>query len=508
MLKKKNVFVLVVLFILLGIIIMSTSCATKDTETGDSNKGDTRTEAIDGNETESAENVETAKLQPNLGAADFGGYVFRVLNRTTTSPDAIDWIPRDVYAEAMNGETINDAVYKRNAYLEDKYNFKISQIFWDSAEITKYIARIIQAGDDLFDVTYPNFANAPVLAQEGHFVNLHTIPNLDLSQPWWDQRANASLSIGGKLYFTSGDNAMVNKDACPAILFNKKLLAENELENPYVLVRNNQWTIGKLYDMCKGVAKDLNGDSKMNYTDDRYGFIGQRDSMTSFLHGAGELIAAKNTDDYPVITFAERAFKAMEGCFDLMYDQDVSHNAHHLEGIVPAIYEVSEKMFMEDRALFMWCRLRIVENLRSMETDFGILPIPKLDSAQTKWGHTVNRYVGVPMCVPITNKNLERTGHILEAICAESKYTTIPAYYDVALKTKFARDAESEVMLDIIFNSTVYDVGEIYNFGNFGYDLIFMCMKNDRNLASMFDKYLPKMEKDIEKVIEKYGELN
>jgi len=505
MLKKKIIFVLIIL-----ISIMSISCAKKDAETNDSdNKNmNTATEAIDGGETESAGDTEPPKLQPNLGAADFGGYVFRVLNRTTTSPDSIDWIPRDVYAEEMNGETINDAVYQRNLYLEDKYNFKISQIFWDSAEITKYIAKIIQAGDDLFDVTYPNFANAPVLAQEGLFVNLHTIPNLDLSQPWWDQRANASLSIGGKLYFTSGDSAMVNKDACPAILFNKKLLAENELENPYILVQNNQWTINKLYDMCKGVAKDLNGDSKMNYTDDRYGFIGQRDSMTSFLHGAGELIAAKNADDYPVITFAERAFKAMEGCFDLMYDRDVSHNAHHLEGIVDAIYEVSEKMFMENRALFMWCRLRIVENLRSMETDFGILPIPKLDSAQKKWGHTVNRYVGVPMCVPITNKDLERTGHILEAICAESKYTTIPAYYDVALKTKFARDAESEDMLDIIFSSTVYDVGEIYNFGNFGFDLIFMCMKNDRNLASMFEKYFPKMEKDIEKVIEKYGELN
>ena len=86
----------------------------------------------------------------------------------------------------------------------------------------------------------------------------------------------------------------------------------------------------------------------------------------------------------------------------------------------------------------------MVDKLRAMETDFGILPIPKLDSSQEKWGHTVgSRYTGVGMAVPITARNLERTGHILEAICAESRYTTIPTYYDVSLKTKFARDEES-----------------------------------------------------------------
>jgi len=134
--KTKIIFVLIILFILLNIIVMFVSCAEQN---GDENKSDTLTETESGKEAENTAGSETARLLPNLGEADFGGYVFRVLNRTTTVPDSIAYIPRDVYAEAMNGETVNDAVYQRNAYLENKYNFSIVQLFWDSAEITNYM---------------------------------------------------------------------------------------------------------------------------------------------------------------------------------------------------------------------------------------------------------------------------------------------------------------------------------------------------------------------------------
>ena len=41
----------------------------------------------------------------------------------------------------------------------------------------------------------------------------------------------------------------------------------------------------------------------------------------------------------------------------------------------------------------------------------------------------------------------------------------IPAYYDVQLKTKIARDDESSEMLDIIFAGRKYDLGSIYDWG-------------------------------------------
>ena len=452
------------------------------------------------------ESTEEAKLKPNLDDnANFGGHVFTVMTRTSTEPDWLDWIPRDIFAAEETGDPINDAVYKRNVYLEEKYNFKIEQIF--STNLSGDIKKAVGADDDMYGMMESNMRDAAGFAQNGYFVDLHEIPNLELTQPWWNQAANAALSFGGKLYFTSGDILLVNNDTCTGFVFNKDLLKDLGLDDPYPIVKSGKWTMDKLYDFCKGAARDLNGDGQMVYTDDRYGLIGQRDTLISFLHGANEYITKKDSNDYPYITFGgERSIAAMEACFKVMYEE-WTHNAHHLEGKVPGIYPISEEMFMGDRALFMWVRLRIVENLRAMDTDFGILPIPKLDEIQDDYYTDVISYTGVLMCVPATVRDDSRTGHILEAICAESKYTTMPAYYDVTLKTKMARDEDSSEMLDIIFKNRVWDMGEISNYGEFGGQLIQMSMKNNSDIVSLFDKRLPAMEKAITKAIEAFDKL-
>ncbi|MCL2159827.1 MAG: extracellular solute-binding protein, partial [Oscillospiraceae bacterium] len=422
--------------------------------------------------------------------------------------DWLDWIPRDVvYSEEESGDTINDAVFKRNTYLEDKYNFKIEQAFTEN--FGGDIKKAIQGGDELYDMIESPMRDAPAFAQNGYFLSLYDVPNLDLDQPWWDQAANKSLSLGKKLYFTSGDILMVNNDTCTGFVFNKELLKELQLEDPYPIVKAGKWTMDKLYDLCKDASSDLDGNGEINYQNDRFGLIGQRDTLISFLHSANEYICKKDDADYPYITFGgERSYAAMEACYKVMYDMNITHNAHHLEGKVPGIYPVSEEIFMSNRALFMWVRLRIVENLRSMDKDFGILPLPKLDENQDDYYTDVISYTGCLVCVPANASNPERTGHILEAICAESKYTTMPAYYDVTLKTKMARDEDSSDMLDIIFKNRIWDIGEIYNFGAFGGDLIYMSMKNDSALASKFEKSEPKMQKDIDKAIEKYESLD
>ena len=504
--KSRILSVLIIIAMLISMVFVIAACGSKAEETKPTNEeGGADSE----NSGDPGEDKAEVKIYPELDEnADFGGHIFKILTRTSTEPDWVDWIPRDiVYDESESGDTINDAVFKRNTYLEDKYNFKFEQVFTNN--FGSDIKKSIGAQDEAYDMIESPMRDASGFAQTGYFLNLNNIPNLDLDKPWWDQAANAALSIGGKLYFTSGDLMMVNNDTCCSIVFNKELLKELGLDDPYPIVKDGKWTSAVLYEFCKDASKDLNGDGEMNYKDDRYGFIGQRDTLISFLHASGETITKKDADDYPYITFGnERSYSAMEACYQIMYNQEITHNAHHLEGKVPGIYPVSEEMFMSDRALFMWVRMRIVENLRSMDKDFGILPIPKLDENQVIYQTDVISYTGCAMCVPVTASNPDRTGHILEAMCAESKYTTMPAYYDVTLKTKMARDEESSEMLDIIFANRVWDIGEICNFGSFGSDLIWMSMKNDTALASKFEKSEPKMQKDIDKAIDKYDGLD
>ena len=68
---------------------------------------------------------------------------------------------------------------------------------------------------------------------------------------------------------------------------------------------------------------------------------------------------------------------------------------------------------------------------------------------------------------------------------AESYKTVIPAYYEVALKGKYSRDAESAEMLDLIFESRVIDIGDSTLCGTIRDGFIYRMMRdNSRDLAS------------------------
>ena len=53
----------------------------------------------------------------------------------------------------------------------------------------------------------------------------------------------------------------------------------------------------------------------------------------------------------------------------------------------------------------------------------------------------------------------------MNALASASVSTITPAYYDVTLQRKHTRDDESKEMLDIIFNSRIFDVVYAYNWG-------------------------------------------
>ncbi|MGN1129152.1 MAG: hypothetical protein ACI4T6_09405, partial [Candidatus Flemingiibacterium sp.] len=105
--------------------------------------------------------------------------------------------------------------------------------------------------------------------------------------------------------------------------------------------------------------------------------------------------------------------------------------------------------------------------------------------------------------------DIERSGIITEALCAESYKKVMPAYYETALKTKYTRDNESIAMIDLVVNSRVFDLGYFYD-GWKGASFIFERLVHDNN--TNFESYWAANESSItthyQKVIdyfENYG---
>ncbi|MHB1152999.1 MAG: hypothetical protein ACYCWE_18210 [Eubacteriales bacterium] len=443
---------------------------------------------------------EDTRIYPDLPNTDYEGAKITIVNIDYTIPI---WAQRDIYAEELNGEIINDAVFRRNRNVEEKYNLMIvsNQALDPSAVINK-ANKAADGSVDLATVALKTFA---ALAGSGALVELTTVPHMNLEMPWYDASSIECLSIANKLFGLCSDYTIMDNDATTAMVFNKKLLTDFNLENPYGLSNTGKWTLDKLIEMSANISSDVNGDGKLD-DNDRYGLLYQRDTMSSFYNGCGGIIAAKDEDDLPVIFInSEESFSILDRLYDYLYNEEVCfHVMKFFDPKPEGFTNGMTRMFQANSALFMWIRMADVENLRTMTVDFGILPIPKLDDTQDRYYHSVNPYVGATVVIPKSSPDLERTGLFLEAISAESKYILQPTYYEIMLTTKLTRDNESADMLDIIFNSRIYDNGEIYDFGGIGSDLIYMTMTYNRDMASMYAKKEKSIVKAIEKVITQF----
>jgi len=154
-----------------------------------------------------------------------------------------------------------------------------------------------------------------------------------------------------------------------------------------------------------------------------------------------------------------------------------------------------------DRALYYITAMNRVFLLRGMETDFGILPNPKLDETQDDY-HVIMTYGNTnSISVPITNPDLDRTSIILEALSYESSITTYPAYIETTIKGKHARDEESIEMLELIFDNRAFDLGIIFNWGDCA--SLYQTLVNTGNpdlasaIASKEEGYVAKMEEMV-----------
>ncbi len=502
---KKVLSIILTLSMFAGLFSI-TSCSENETS-GNQNQTEKITETTESS-SESGVSEETSeeRIYPDIpDDLKFNGEEVRIAMHPIGGENWQDWLSRDIDAEEYNGEIINDAVYSRNLAVEEKLNVKITGI--ETTDMANKVKQQVMAGTDDFHISTERIAGLDNIVRTGCYVNFYDLPYVDLEKPWYDQNMVDACTILNQLYFVTGDLLILDDDSTAAMVFNKDLVRDYNLESPYGLVSNNQWIFDKMNEMVTGAAKDLNGDGKMD-VDDQYGLMWQRDGVVSFFHAAGGRITQNNSEGIPEFSIEnEQSINVFNKIFEIMYRDDIVINLHHYEG-KQDIYQLQTKMFKENRVLLMWIRMRVVETLRDMETDFGIIPMPKYTSEQPDYYHTVSRYTSAAIGVPNSAAvNFDLVGAVLESLSAESRYTLREAYYDKNLGTKLARDPESTDMLDIIMNSRVYDTGDIYNIGNLTWDLVFMSQTNDSNITSFLKKRSKAANKQLEKFINDFEKM-
>jgi hypothetical protein len=304
--------------------------------------------------------------------------------------------------------------------------------------------------------------------------------------------------IGGKFYAPIGDISPRNVLSPYLLMFNKQLIIDSGMPLPYQTVLDGNWTLDELYSVLKGQTRDLDGDGKMT-ADDQYGLFAEWLACMGFFKSMDcSLIGIKDGNPF-VAAGDERSITAVEKLTELYKTTDLYMKKGYVTYDEVPIFKNAHAMMIPQTAsnLLLY---------RDMDYDYGILPLPKLDSAQTEYYSFAQSWCTAVVVVPKTNPNLERTGMIIEALGAVGKYTSTPAQYDMTLKTKFTRDEYSVQMLDIIYKNQRYDFGYIYNWGSI-YDKFADCVNNDKAFASTIESISPKVESSIEKIINTFNDF-
>ena len=463
---KRLISIVLLVCIILPVLFSCKNNSSPESDSKNNIAGD------DSAQIDNTENAADARLSipDELGTYDFGGKEFVIATRDDASGPTCRHV-LEVYAEADIGEVLNDAVYKRNLTIEERFNCKIAPKFMDEKDeqtLTRDLQKTVRSGDYFADVAIGHMINMSAAALQNLFYNWYDVPNIDFTKVWWNETATKELQVAGISFFAFSDMLISGYDCTYALAFNKNLYKDFGIaDNPYQLVNDGKWTIDKLYEITKDIYKDLDNDGKAS-EGDLYGFVSNAYSAAAALPWAFNHYVSKRDDDgYPeIILNNEKSAQITSKMYDYFYNTpgwSIMTVAQRTNGKMWWDY-AREEMFPNNLAVF--CSIVLGDTLifKAMESDYGILPMPKWNEQQDKYYTMIDGH-GPLMAIPTTSAdNSEMIGVIMEVMAAESYKQVIPAYYDIAFKNKQLRDEESIQMLDdYIKPGVLFDFGFIYD---------------------------------------------
>ncbi len=497
--KKTLSFLLAVLLILTAVLVSCKNVGPGRETSGETDRpvtettGDTPTTGPGGWEKYTAD---VPEIKMNGGTVTF----------LSANWASYDYQTHEIFAEEYTSEAINDAMFDRIIYMEEKYDCEIKVVAaYNASQGHEMLTQSVLSDDEnQYDFYLDKLNRYSEMSTQGYLLDLSTLEYCDFTKPYWDNDSYNDLSYFGYHFAVCGDATLVDKDYTGMLAFNKEMYGDifNGEEMPYEIVRRGEWTFDKLYEIAQRASSN-------DVDNERWGLAIFRDTLLTFMVGGGYRIGDKDENDKPYISLSESA--PMNWSLHLMEkfnDTSTVLNIHSLSEGDGGSGTLAQ-MFEEGKDLITYIRGNEVEFFRqTMTADFGILPTPKATEQQTEYYTDVNPWGGVCLTMPINAGNTGALSAFIEDFSCQGRNTVIPKYYDVLLDYRYARDDDSQEMLDIVFKHRLYDVGAIGNWNNFAYDYIAMTTKHDLNLQSFIDGNLSSINAQIDyferKINEKY----
>lgn len=486
------------LLILPVLVICAISCSS-DTSPADI------TGTISDNNTETTA-AETDSLQARDAVSDalpkrsFGGMPYIIVT---------DTYQESFYQSAeMNGDVINDAIYNRNAEIEERFNVDIQVLSFAYPSSMNFMSKAVLSGEDSFTLCAAQSIMVGGLVLNDLFINWLNVPFINFDMPWWSDSTTNDLECNGTIAFAVGDLALGAMTNTYCMYYDKVEAVNYNLGDVYDIVNKGEWTIDRLSTIIKGVYSDLNGDGQKDIGD-YYGLATpMRSDVNAYLWSFNNPIFERNSSGEMIYIYkTEKLNSIIEKLLDLCYNNPGVFTSTTYTNPNEVIQEMSRDLFITGHSLFANGYIEMaVTHFREIENEYGIIPYPKWDETQESYLTMADgNFAG--LSIPKTVNESEMAGIITEGLCAETWKTVYPAYYDVALKVKFARDEESVAMLDLIIDGRVFDFGYVYdNWKGVAFDLQHVIQTNITDFESYYASKETSVTKYYNEVLQYFKE--
>lgn len=478
----KKTFAIILLFVMM----LSIFAACGDTADG---KSDDTAKSNDAeNENDVTNETEVTGDKPDFEKSDYEGRDFKILYP--------EWsLYNDYYfAEEANGEAMNDALYERSVKIEEDLNINIIPYTIGYIEtILPELRKTVFAGLDEYDLALTHCATElTAYISDMLVVNWNKIPNIDMDKSYWNSSLKNTVESDGMLAFAANDFILPDVNT---IFFNKTLLDDLSLDDPYSLVNSGKWTWDKVIEMSANASADINGDGLFD-DKDQYGFVGEIGWQFASITTGCDQYLVEIQDGMPVLAAnTDRMIGIIEKLYSFLKNGNNAYTWEYSNAFDPNQGGTPPVDFNEGRALLYLVPLSLASRFRTMDVEFGIVPMPKFNDVQ-------NDYLSLNwagyMCVPLTASDLDFTGKVVELLGYYNSTIVKPAFYDILLGQKITRDEASMEMLDIVFNGAVYDLGVVLGI----YGITSQVLSADGNFASFYEKNVNTWNNNISKYAE------
>lgn len=479
------------IFIFILALYVFVSCRTPESELSESVS-----------QTEAATDNMTADT---LGDLDLEGAVVTFLYR--------DEVSSEFYAEELDGELVNDTLYNNRIAVETRLNADIEIILMAGHYVEarepymNAIKNAVSAGDDLYDWVDLMIGNSSVMMQNGIFTDIAGNEHIDLDKPYYLRDMINNVAINNRLYFISGDASLGYLKCLFCIYYNTTLAENFHIENLYEVVDNGQWTVDRLSQTARITCADVDGNGKYD-EQDILGFVfHDTNHPKGFITSCGTFMFEKDSEGvWRYIFGSERDADLCDALYRLKNETDGVFYCNTTDAVKGEGYDELTAKFVAGEILLITSEMDDINSrFRSIEDKYGILPYPKYNEEQEQY-YNCSRNTQNAFSMPVTCSDTAAAGAVLEALAGANHNSLIPAYFETAMKVKYAMDSDSARMYDLIRDNALLTFWYTYNNAVGSPESVFFSCSFSAKSAGQMSSVVAANEKKLVTALEKYLE--